>query len=65
MSEEVSVSPTAPRRRPDTEAKELLSFAQALNVVCEGGRVTKMEWSDETIHLALRDERVMIMNGIQ
>lgn len=58
MSEEPRTSPTMVEAPRDENA---LDFMDALRAVIDGKAITKLEWDDPSIHVILKNERLMIL----
>lgn len=56
----VSKSPTALVSTSRTERTSGLSFAEAIQELTSGGRVTKAEWGTNDIYLQVVDDKLMI-----
>jgi len=47
---------------PKPSGQEKLTFGEAMQKVCDGQKVQRLEWPNKDVYLFMRDDRLMIHN---
>ena len=45
----------------NNESNNPMNFSQAVNILVDGKKITRLEWNDESTYIVLKDERLKIV----